>query len=925
MAYSWQESVKPAGTQDIQCDIEYLDKSYIHVYLDGAETTAFTWTSTTNIRLNSPLSAETVVLLIRKTEREYLYIEFASGAPFIEINVDSQNKQFLHLAQELVEGRAIPGFYGNISMNGYRITNLEDPQDAQDAATKSYVDGLHDAAVARADAQFARALRVPESSVSLLPPAAGRSWTSLGFDGLGQPIVQDPSGTGLWGYVPVAGSFEQGSQLNQRFEVLLWESTGEYWRWDGVMPKAVLPGSTPATAGGTGKGKWIDVTDATLRSNLGSGDGFKWVGQADTLDAIRAIEPGVDKQSILVRRHNTATTVGGGEFYYDASDTTTEDNSCTVVVTAGGARWKRKNVGDEIHMEWAGARTAEYTDEAQDEAFENCLKAAAVGSPQGYPCRRIIAPMFGKTRLKEKHYCRGGVYPLSTGAGVVTESLNGKFGIDGHFIMEKGAGFYVVQTVAPEFNLVVDNESLTDESKKPSLGVTGGVDYILRLEGFNQNPKINIDAQSYGGNGLYVLGKGATSENAAHWPDLTDDYQGINNATGGRFNFRNCGRAFNLDNNLSGLGSLGAVWEQWSSGASTFNGVADLTFEHYETTVPYNAAKKQGSLIFNNCGQLRFGYLALGSGGKPLCAFNNCMSVEIDSYYAVHGESYGLTAEAFMTGMEVANTVVQISKAMLSGTNGIPFVIGKGGAVYLSSFFASSVSCIAVITNQAEYLTTFADSTTSPTWKSWGKLVVGSGETLYMNQSGKVLAARPSVLIQSDAQEETLVSIKNLRNLFAHNGFTGADERYYIRNESNFAEIYLDGCKLGDSTYPIYCRQPYNISAIKNCTIPGQIMFSSGQTSISGGGKFYKATGDQLTPSNPLSNTSKVRMDYFIAYNVASGGSIQVVKNGKTIYISSIVGRHPVYFSLMPGETATAAYDTATTTVSDYNTSYTYH
>lgn len=140
MAFSWQEQIKPAGTQDIQCDIEYLDKSYIHVYLDGVETTGYTWTSSTNIRLNSALTESTTVLLIRKTEREYLYIEFASGSPFIEVNVDSQNTQFLHLAQELVEGRAIPGFYGNISMNGYRITNLADPTDSQDAATKNYVD-----------------------------------------------------------------------------------------------------------------------------------------------------------------------------------------------------------------------------------------------------------------------------------------------------------------------------------------------------------------------------------------------------------------------------------------------------------------------------------------------------------------------------------------------------------------------------------------------------------------------------------------------------------------------------------------------------------------------------------------------------------------------------------------------------------------
>lgn len=140
MAFSWQEQIKPAGTQDIQCDIEYLDKSYIHVYLDGVETTGYTWTSATNIRLNSALTASTTVLLIRKTEREYLYIEFASGSPFIEVNVDSQNTQFLHLAQELVEGRAIPGFYGDISMNGYRITNLADPTDPQDAATKNYTD-----------------------------------------------------------------------------------------------------------------------------------------------------------------------------------------------------------------------------------------------------------------------------------------------------------------------------------------------------------------------------------------------------------------------------------------------------------------------------------------------------------------------------------------------------------------------------------------------------------------------------------------------------------------------------------------------------------------------------------------------------------------------------------------------------------------
>lgn len=155
MAFSWQKQVVPAGTQDISCDIEYLDKSYIHVYLDDVEVTAFSWTSDTVIRLDSAVAASTTVLLVRKTEREYLYIEFASGAPFIEVNVDSQNKQFLHLAQELVEGHSIGGFYGDINMHGYRITHLGDPVDSKDATNKQYVDEGDVALGVRIDAEAA--------------------------------------------------------------------------------------------------------------------------------------------------------------------------------------------------------------------------------------------------------------------------------------------------------------------------------------------------------------------------------------------------------------------------------------------------------------------------------------------------------------------------------------------------------------------------------------------------------------------------------------------------------------------------------------------------------------------------------------------------------------------------------------------------
>lgn len=140
MAYSWEQQIYPAGSQNVTVSIAYLDKSFIYVYLDGVLTTNYTWASDAVIRLDTPLTATTEVLLVRRTEKEYLFIQFAAGAPFISENLDTQNTQFLHLAQEMVEGRSIEGFYGDISMNGYKITNLGRGTEPGDAVNKGQLD-----------------------------------------------------------------------------------------------------------------------------------------------------------------------------------------------------------------------------------------------------------------------------------------------------------------------------------------------------------------------------------------------------------------------------------------------------------------------------------------------------------------------------------------------------------------------------------------------------------------------------------------------------------------------------------------------------------------------------------------------------------------------------------------------------------------
>ncbi|HHR6139805.1 TPA: right-handed parallel beta-helix repeat-containing protein [Providencia alcalifaciens] len=74
------------------------------------------------------------------------------------------------------------------------------------------------------------------------------------------------------GYIAI-DSFQQGADLPNneitlRNHILRDETTGEYYRWDGDLPKQVPAGSTPQSTGGIDKGAWISVGDASLRSEM---------------------------------------------------------------------------------------------------------------------------------------------------------------------------------------------------------------------------------------------------------------------------------------------------------------------------------------------------------------------------------------------------------------------------------------------------------------------------------------------------------------------------------------------------------------------------------------------------------------------------------------------------------------------------------
>lgn len=174
---------------------------------------------------------------------------------------------------------------------GNKISNLGKPVkdgDAVDLATMNE----------HISAKDKRSLRVADKDIPALPGTSVRRNKQLGFDNNGMPLLLDPAETGALGYVLV-DSFEKGAVITSRYQALHWLHNGEYYRWDGALPKTVSAGSTPESAGGVGVGEWIGVGGASAnvfisKYSVGSSKTEKesiMVGGVDINYTVTTIDP----------------------------------------------------------------------------------------------------------------------------------------------------------------------------------------------------------------------------------------------------------------------------------------------------------------------------------------------------------------------------------------------------------------------------------------------------------------------------------------------------------------------------------------------------------------------------------------------------------------------------------------------------------
>lgn len=139
-----------------------------------------------------------------------------------------------------------------------------------------------------------------------------------------------------FGYITL-DSFEDGANLTLPNQILRWKYNGEYYRWDGNFPKAVVAGSTPDSSGGIGNGKWLSVGAAALASPQdGSGDALVAV-KFPIPDSVPRTQHDKNSESISVLDFCGDVPINNG--IIDA--TTYINNACSAInnlILAGGRK-----------------------------------------------------------------------------------------------------------------------------------------------------------------------------------------------------------------------------------------------------------------------------------------------------------------------------------------------------------------------------------------------------------------------------------------------------------------------------------------------------------------------------------------------------------------------------------------------------------
>lgn len=146
MANSIYESTGDGSTTDFTIPYSYLEADDVTAFVDGVST-SFTFTSDNIVSFTTAPANGAAVRIVRNTDIASLNVTYSDGGALTAKQLNDSNTQLLYGVQEAIdtadEALSLDDdgkFDAEVSSTNRVIKNVADPTNAQDVATKNYVD-----------------------------------------------------------------------------------------------------------------------------------------------------------------------------------------------------------------------------------------------------------------------------------------------------------------------------------------------------------------------------------------------------------------------------------------------------------------------------------------------------------------------------------------------------------------------------------------------------------------------------------------------------------------------------------------------------------------------------------------------------------------------------------------------------------------
>lgn len=146
MPYSYAIYTGNGSTTQYAVSFPYIRREHVTASINRVATSAFTWVNNSTIEFTTAPANGARVEIRRITPVNAPLVDFADGSTLVAADLDTNALQQTYINQEQddqFQDAIFVNSAGNLDAGGKQLDNLANPTDAQDAATKSYVDNYY--------------------------------------------------------------------------------------------------------------------------------------------------------------------------------------------------------------------------------------------------------------------------------------------------------------------------------------------------------------------------------------------------------------------------------------------------------------------------------------------------------------------------------------------------------------------------------------------------------------------------------------------------------------------------------------------------------------------------------------------------------------------------------------------------------------